>query len=273
MPYVSTRLGRWFYEERGAAARPSDPAIVLLHSVLVDGGMWRAQIPALAALGRVLVFDGPGHGRSESPPPFSLEDHADVLAEALRTLGVDRAIVLGLSWGGMVTMRLALRHPGLVAALGLLDTSAGVDSLPTRAKYRAFLAFGRRFGIPMAFARRAIAPIMFGKKSLDEHPELLTDFVRTLNGYPIEGVVQAGLAVFIRRTSILAKLRQIAAPTLVVCGFHDRATPPSHSEVIARAICGAELVFVTGSGHMSTLEQPARVTAILESFVARLLAH
>ena len=84
MPYVRTRLGRWFYEERGAAKRPGDPAIVLWHGLLFDGGMWRHQIEPLAALGRVVVFDGPGHGKSEVPPPFSLEDNADAMTRRVR---------------------------------------------------------------------------------------------------------------------------------------------------------------------------------------------
>ena len=57
MPYVRTRLGRWFYEERGRAKKEGDPAIILLHALLFDGGMWRAQVEPLSALGRVIVVD------------------------------------------------------------------------------------------------------------------------------------------------------------------------------------------------------------------------
>src|SRR4051794_28950889 len=60
MAYVRTRLGRWFYEERGTAKRAGDPPIVLLHGLLFDGGAWRKQVEPLAALGRVIVIDGPG---------------------------------------------------------------------------------------------------------------------------------------------------------------------------------------------------------------------
>src|SRR5690349_12906420 len=111
MAYVRTRLGRLFYEERGQARRPGDPAIVLLHGLLFDGGMWRDQIGPLAALGRVIVMDGPGHGKSEPPPRFMLEEHADALIDAFSDMGIDRALVVGLSWGGMLGMRFALQHP------------------------------------------------------------------------------------------------------------------------------------------------------------------
>jgi len=89
MPYVRTRLGRWFYEERGASIRSSDPTIVLWPSLLCDGGMWKNQIEPLASCGRVVVFDGPGHGKSEVPPPFSLEDNADALTDAFGELQIE----------------------------------------------------------------------------------------------------------------------------------------------------------------------------------------
>ncbi len=98
MPYVRTRLGRWFYEERGTPKREGDPAILLLHGLLFDGGMWRAQVERLSALGRVVIIDGPGHGKSEAPPRFTLEDHADALAiDAFNELRVHKAVLVGHS--------------------------------------------------------------------------------------------------------------------------------------------------------------------------------
>ena len=94
MAYVGTRLGRWFYEERGKA-KPSDKtAIVLLHGLLFDGGSWKNQVGPLSELGRVVVFDGPGHGKSEVPPIFTLDEHADALADALAELEIERAVLV-----------------------------------------------------------------------------------------------------------------------------------------------------------------------------------
>src|SRR5580704_13468013 len=103
MAYVRTRLGRWFYEERGTRRGDGD-AILLLHGLLFDGGMWRRQLGPLAELGRVLVVDSPGHGRSDVPPPFTLEDNAAALADVFAELSVARVVVVGLSWGGMLGM-------------------------------------------------------------------------------------------------------------------------------------------------------------------------
>ena len=106
MPYVATRLGRWFYEVSGSASnrRP----LVLLHGLFLDGDLWRHQLPAMRTRQLVYVFDMPGHGRSDVPPPFTLDDQAAAFAEALAALGLSQAVLVGLSWGGMLAMRMAL---------------------------------------------------------------------------------------------------------------------------------------------------------------------
>jgi 3-oxoadipate enol-lactonase len=268
MPYARTRLGRWFYEERGAAKRPGDPAIVLWPSLLFDGGMWKHQVEPLAALGRVIVFDGPGHGKSEVPPPFSLEDNADAMIDAFGELQVDKAVMCGLSWGGMVSMRLALQHPQRVRALALLDTNADAETRARKVKYRAFVSFGRRLGIPKLVADLQLAPIYFADGTRTRHPELIERFVRAANGFPREGIARASLAVVIHRKEILSRLGAIRVPTLVMCGREDRATEPVHSERIAQAIPGARLVLIDGAGHISALEQPKAVNDLLVPFVA-----
>jgi len=272
MPYVRTRLGRWFYEERGKPGRPEAPAVVLWPSLLCDGGMWRGQIEPLAALGRVVVFDGPGHGKSESPPPFTLEENADALVDAFRELGIERAVMVGLSWGGMLGMRLALQHPTRVQALALLDTSAEAEEPARALKYRLLVAFGRYFGVPRRLADAQIVPLMLSEGARRQQPELASRLIRDANGFPREGAARATLAVVVRRTDILGRIAAIRAPTLILCGTEDRSTEPVHSQRIADRIPGARLVLVAGAGHLSALEQPAKVNEVLVPFVREHLA-
>jgi 3-oxoadipate enol-lactonase len=267
MPYVRTRLGRFYYEERGAQRRAEDPAIVLLHGLLFDGGMWRAHVEPLSELGRVLVFDGPGHGKSEPAPRFMLEEHADALCDAFGELGVRRVIVVGLSWGGMVGMRLGLQHPERVAGLALLDTSAEAESLGKRVRNRAFIAMHRRVGFPLSLWNKEIAPEIFSPRTLVERPELVEAAYRRCNRFDREGLCRACLAVVVHRKNILSEIARIRAPTLVLCGREDRATPVEKSEHIANAIPHAKLVVLDGLGHMSALEDPAAVSAELVPFV------
>lgn len=269
MPYVSTRIGRWFYEERNGAGQ--GPAIVCLHGLLFDGGMWRHQLAPLAALGRVIVFDGPGHGKSEVPPLFTLTEHADALADALAELGVDSAVLVGLSWGGMLAMRFAVRHPTRTRGLALLDTSAEREPPMLRVRFRAFAAFHQYVGMPYRAYERDIAPRMFCRRTRERDPELVRQIGHTLLGFNRLGVARAAMAVVVNRTDVLTSLSDVACPTLVLCGRDDRATPLAKSEHIAARIPGAQLVVIEGAGHLSPLEQPDAVNAALGPFIARVL--
>lgn len=271
MSYVRTRLGRLFVEERGEARAKSDPAIVLLHGLLFDGGMWRGQVEPLSALGRVVVMDGPGAGKSELPPRFMLEEHADALLDAFGELDIDKAVIVGLSWGGMVGMRFALQHPSRVSGLALIDSSAEVHSLAERIRYRAFLALHKRAGFPYSLYEREVAPLMFGPRTLKTRPDLVEQSYRRCMGFNRDGLAKSALAVMIHRKNILEKISAIRVPTLVVVGREDGATPLEKSENIARSIPGAELVVLDDLGHMSALEDPAAVNAHLVPFVRRVV--
>jgi 3-oxoadipate enol-lactonase len=267
MPYVRTRLGRLFYEERGQAPKPTTPAVILLHGYLFDGRQWRHQVEPISAVTRTIVMDGPGHGKSEDPPRFSLEDHAEALYDVFGELKIERAVFVGLSWGGMVAMRFALSHPKLVAGLALLDTSAHAEPIPSRMKNRLFLSMHRRMGLPMAVYRSQIAPLMFGPRTLRERSELVEESGRNGLGFSREGVARAGLAVVVKRTSIADKIDRISVPTVVICGTDDAATKPDESRYIANTIPRARMCWIDDAGHMSALEEPEQVNRELVPFI------
>jgi len=255
-----------FYEEHGDG--PS--VIVLLHGLLFDGGMWNELLGPLAELGRVIVIDGPGHGKSEPAPRFVLEDHADALFDAFGELGVRDAVLAGLSWGGMVAMRMALQHAERVRGLALLDTSAESEHWVRVVRYRAFIAMHRRFGTPYALYRKQIAPLLFSDRAIETQREMIDASYRHTMGFGRDGLARAALAVVVHRRNILGDLPRVKAPTLVMCGTEDRSTPPERSRAIAGAIPGAELALLEGLGHMSVLEDPRAVEARLVPFVTKL---
>jgi 3-oxoadipate enol-lactonase len=267
MAYVRTRLGRWFFEEAGKAVGAGDAACVLLPSLLCDGDMWRGQVGPLAELGRVVVIDGPGHGKSDVPPPFTLEEHARALVDAFDELGISRAVTVGLSWGGMVAMRLALYRPERLAAMAILDSSADATTLRERVEYRLLCSLTRRYGLPPVLSEKIIVPLMFSERARKRAPALAAEFMRASLGFSRDGVTRAATAVSIDRPSILDLLGTIAVPTLVGCGEEDAATPVEHSKRIAARIRGAKLVTFAGLGHLSALEDPALVNAAIVPFV------
>ncbi|WP_248354706.1 alpha/beta fold hydrolase [Anaeromyxobacter oryzae] len=265
---VQTPMGRWGYAIHGARRRPDDPDILLAHGLFIDSAMWRAQIEPLARLGRVVVLDMPGHGRSEVPPPFDLPQHADALAGAMPAMDIRRAVCIGWSWGGSLALHLALRHPDRVSALAVLDTTAEAPTRYRKVKYRLLVEIVRRFGLTPWLARTQIAPTMFSPRSRRERPELVDEFVRSATALPREALIRGALAVAIDAPDILDRLGAVEIPSLVVCGTEDRGYPPEASERMARGIPGAQLRWIEGAGHLSPMERPDDVNRALVSFVS-----
>jgi pimeloyl-ACP methyl ester carboxylesterase len=268
---VDSSMGRWSFAVHGERRRPGDPDILLLHPLFVDSAFWRGQLEPLARLGRVVALDMPGHGRSDVPPPFDLNQQAEALVGAFPAMEVERAICVGASWGGALALHLALNHPACVAALALLGSSAERQTPFRRAKYRLLVAAVRRFGLGRWLARRQIAPLMFSAQARREQPALVEEFVRSATAVPREALVRAALAVAVEAPDVLGRLGEVAVPTLVLCGREDRGYPPALSEHLAAAVPGARLAWIEGAGHLAPLERPDEVARLLVPFVARLL--
>ena len=169
-------------------------------------------------------------------------------------------------------MRAAIQHPMGVTATALIDTSAEAETLANKVRYRAFIAFCRRYGVPRWLVDRELAPLLFGPQALARGDELVERFTRTVNGYPRDGMARAALAVTVHRLDVTSKLRGVACPTLVICGRDDRATPPAKSRSLAAKIRDARLEWIDGAGHSSVIEKPAEVNRVLVPFVAGFLS-
>lgn len=260
MPYAGTRLGRWWYEAEGEG----EP-IVLLHGLMLDRTAWAPQWPELAAMGRVIAFDGPGHGRSDPPRRFTLEEHADALGDALDMVGARRAVLVGHSWGGLVALRFALRHPERVAGLVLVGASAAPEPPAVRAEYEALVAAVRAIGVPRWFVRLRVGAIVYGRRARRERPELVDALHATMRAHPRAGFLRAALAV-VRRGSVDRDLGRVTAPTLVVCGRDDRTMPPHRSDALWRGIEGARMALVD-CGHTPNVERPDLFDAFVLPFV------
>ena len=258
---VETRLGKLFVEERGEGA-----PVLLWHSLLCDGGMWRFQVPALAERHRVITLDAPGHGRSAPRrEPFSLEDCAEAAREVMDALDVERAHWAGLSWGGMTGMRFALRHPERLRSLALIDTSAHRESRRKLPSYHVMAFIARRVGAVGPLLDR-IEPLFFTAETRRTQPEVVREFREHLARMDPASIGRAVDAVIFHRRDLRERLGAIRIPTLVLVGAEDVATPPARAREIAAGIPGASLVEIAGAAHLSALEQPEAVNAALLGF-------
>jgi 3-oxoadipate enol-lactonase len=237
---------------------PADaPPLVLSNSLGSNLAMWDPQLDALAERFRVIRYDQRGHGRSPVPPgPYSIEDvGADALA-LLDRLGIERAHWCGLSLGGMTGMWLAINAPERIDRLALLCTSAKLGP-PSNWAERAALVRSE--------GTAAIADGGLGRWVTEEfaaaHPDRAAWLRQMMLDTPDEGY--AGACEVIQHMDLEPRLHEIRAPTLVIAGDQDPATPPEHAERIAAGVPGARMEVVSPGRHLANVERVEEVTALL----------
>lgn len=261
------KCGRLFVEQRGNA---TGPTLVFWHSLLCDGGMWEPMMRELDARYRIINIDAPGHGRSSpTRAPYTMDDSVDAAMSVLDELKIERCAWIGLSWGGMIGMRLGLRVPEKLAGLALFDTSAERESRRKFPSYLAMNMIARRFGaVPFLLDR--IVPLYLSKATRKEQPAVVTQFRERVASMDPASVGHAVDAVIFGRKDICDRLPAIRVPTLVVVGDDDIATPLERAETIARGIHGASLRRIAKGGHLSAWEQPAAALRHLEPWLETL---
>jgi pimeloyl-ACP methyl ester carboxylesterase len=249
----------------------SGPLVLFGHGLLADKEMFRAQIDALRDRYRCVSLDWPGHGSSAwRPEGWTFEHMIDDSIELVRALGAERAVFVGLSQGGMVFMRLAYRAPEMVRGLVLLDTTADVEDRESLPLYEQ-LAIAVRDGddATRSDAIDAAQQVLYGATWRAADPEGLAREKRMMLAHPRDGGYLAARAVF-DRDDVREHVVRITAPTLVLCGEEDGATPPEHARALAESIPNARLEMIPGAGHHSPVENPSAVTAEIELFLANL---
>jgi pimeloyl-ACP methyl ester carboxylesterase len=241
------------------------PPLLLLHGILQDSLSWRPQLSGLSSGFTVIAWDAPGAGRSsDAPESFRMAEWADCLAGFMEALRLDRAHVLGLSWGGVLAQRLYARHPGLVSSLILADTYAGwAGSLPAPVVASRLASAVREAELP---APELIARWLPGLLSPAAPAALRADIAEIMSSFHPRGFRTMARAV--AEADERGGLSGIRVPTLLVWGDEDARSPLGVAEALRDAIPGAELVVVEGAGHMSNLEQPALFNVAVRRFLA-----
>lgn len=225
--------------------------LVLLPGMMCDARLFGPQINALSPSRPVGVGDLTGHDAVAAIA-------AEVLADA-----PERFALAGLSMGGIVAMEVIRQAPGRVARLALLDTNPRVE-LPEAKARRALQIEKVRQGGLREVMRDEMKP-----NYLTEGP-LRADILDLCMAMALD----LGPEVFVRQSIALRDrpdqqetLRRVRVPTLILCGRHDVPCPVERHELMHGLIPGSELRIVEGAGHLSTLEQPAAVTAALRAWL------
>jgi pimeloyl-ACP methyl ester carboxylesterase len=241
------------------------PALVLLHGFLCDSRCWRAQLRDLSDQFSVIAWDAPGAGASSDPPDrFTINDWAHCLAEFLSAVvGIERAHVLGLSWGGVLAQEYYRVDPEKVQTLILADTYAGWrGSLPQDVSERRLARCLRESALPAdEFVRRWVPIEFFTEAASQDLVHEMADVVSDFHPHGFRLMAES-----LAETDTSDLLPTIEVPTLLLWGEHDQRSPLPVATRFRDAIPGAELEVITRAGHVSNMEQPEQFNTCVRRF-------
>lgn len=240
------------------------PALVMLHPLGLDGGLFDPLLPLLPAGLRIIRPDLRGHGQTDTPaPPYTMGALIRDLERLLDHLGLRDTVVLGLSIGGLIAQGLAVKRLDLVRGLILSNTAARIGIAPHwQARIEAVNAGG------MAAIAEATTDRWFGR------PFRATGGAEPFRQQLLACNPQgwAGCAAAVAGSDFYQTTATLTLPTLVIAGADDGSTPPDLVRETADLIRGAEFRLIRGAGHLPFIERPQDYVVAVNQFLTR-IAH
>lgn len=239
----------------GYISHDSPRDAVFVHGAGGNSLLWKRTLQYLSGGSKAYAVDLPGHPSGEITCK-TVDQYAEALHEFIRENRLAAPVVCGHSMGGAVSLTLALTHQDEIGGLMLVSTGAklgvareiidGLRGGPMRAIESVITPWSFN-SIDLGLGREARAAL-----SVSNLPVFLNDYL-ACQGFDVR-----------------ARLSEIAARTLVVCGDKDRMTPPGWSHYLGANIRGAVLYFVKDSGHMIPLEKPEALARVVQTFLSSL---
>lgn len=266
---------RLHYSDRGTG-----PAVVLVHGNVVTGADYNTSGVAERLVGnhRVVTFDRPGFGYSERPRGkiWTASAQADLIHAALSQLGVPRPVVVGHSWGTLVALAMAERHPadvgGLVLVSGYYFPTPRFDSLLVGPVAMPVLGDLLRYTVSPLFGwitmpvlkRAMFAPAPVTERFKHEYSTALALRPSQLRATATDGALMMSDA-----STLSAHYRELSMPVAIVAGDGDKVVGPEHAEKLQAALPHATLQIVRGAGHMVHHTATERVVDAIHQVVNR----
>ena len=245
------------YEDVGSAGLPT---IAFSNSLGTDFRIWDGVARILKPEFRLVRYDKRGHGLSEAPAaPYAMDDHVADLAGLLDHVGVEDALVVGLSVGGMIAQGLAAARPELARALVLCDTAQRIGDA---ALWDGRIAAVAKGGI--ASLAEGILERWFPDEYRSGQPVDLAGYRNMLTRTPADGY--AGTCAAIRDTDLTETTRQLGLPALCVVGDQDGATPPDVVRSLAELLPDSRFQVIEGAGHLPCIDRPRVLAGLIRRF-------
>ncbi len=256
---MQTTAGISYSEHGNAESSSGRYPLLLIHGAGGSSLHWPTEVRRLPGHW-VLAIDLPGHGESEGKGQATIEDYVEYLNAWLDALSIDRAVWVGHSMGGGISLTAALTIPDRVAGLVLVGTGGRLRVHPSILEATAQ---------PETF--RSAVDIIISWAFSQEAPPKLTELVAKRMAETQPQVLHNDFKAC-DRFDVMSRLGEISAPTIAICGQDDKLTPPKYSKYLAQHISDARLRLIDGAGHMVMLEKPADVAQAIQSFTSPLLA-
>ena len=252
--------------------------VMLVHGFGETGDVWNDQVDFLNHDFRLIVPDLPGSGQSELIDDMSMEGMAEVLKQILdkeiselsephqtSPEGGGRVRLIGHSMGGYITVAFVEKYESLLRAFGLFHSSAFADTEEKKATRRKGIEFIKENGA-FEFLKTS-TPNLFAQRTKDESPELVGQFIQSLNNFSAEALVSYYESM-IRRPDRTDLLRNTKLPVLFIFGEHDKAVPLE--DVLKQCHLPEKSYFhvLHQSGHMGMLEETEKSNRLLEEFLS-----
>ncbi|WP_068272439.1 alpha/beta fold hydrolase [Aldersonia kunmingensis] len=265
--FVQTPLGKLYVQQCG-----DGPPAVLWHSLFVDSASWGDLIAKFARHRRVIVIDGPAHGRSDHvAQPFSTSDCADFVPGILSELGIDGPVDwVGNAWGGHVGLQLAARPEKLLRSLVTIGTPVRAINRRERATKIVPLVQLYRVAGPNRFIMRTLTDALLGRDAARSNPEQAERIMDAFRLAHRPSMMHAMKGLMLDRTGIEHLLPRIDIPTLMLSARDDSTGwQPPEARAAAATMPNARVDEVAGAGHVAPLLTDApRVERLVLDFWA-----
>lgn len=247
---VDTSVGRLFVESDG-----DGPPALLWHSLFIDSTSWSLLRPALARQRRLIIVDGPGHGRSGYPDRnYSIADCASAALEVLAAQGVSGPIDwVGNAWGGHIGITFAADYPDRCRTLVTIGTPVHSLTRSERLTQIYPLLAGYRIAGPIGLVRKPLFNALLGAEAVAAQPDLAATAEQSFRAANHTGMFQAILSVSLRRPDLTDRLPDVRVPTLMAACQND---PGWHYDQAAAAVAkmpNGRAIDVRGTGHVAPM--------------------
>lgn len=258
MPYARNNGVNIYYEVEDGP----EPAMVFVHGWTANMNFWREQRSYFSGRNKMVFIDTRGHGLSEKPLErelYTLDHFVSDLSRVVDEVGLDKFILVGHSFGSMISMKYCHDYPDMVAGLILLGGGVKIRA-SHRYGYPIALLLGK---VAYTFSSRYVLNLSFSKNSPEELKKWgWKQAMEYSPSYAVLNVYRTLAKIDLRETASKIKI-----PTLIIVGEEDRALPVSKSIELSKLIENSKLVVIPKAGHCVMLERPEDVNRAMSDFI------